>query len=118
MLTPAREARRVTWGLRAGSPTVWVNGRSVINLFTNLPRSSNRGPEPRDGCFVDRALSAKSPAQAARFWRLANAQVMKDAAAVPIEIQKWTVFHSAKVQGCIFAFLSLNCDVTQVWLKK
>ena len=66
---------------------------------------------------VDRALSAKSPAEAAKFWRLANAQVMKDAATVPVEIQKWAVFHSSKVQNCIFAFLALNCDVTQVWLK-
>ena len=42
---------------------------------------------------------------------------MKDAATVPVEIQKWTVFHSSKVQNCTFLFLSLNCDVTQVWLK-
>jgi hypothetical protein len=27
------------------------------------------------------------------------------------------VFHSSKVQNCIFYFLSLNCDTTQVWLK-
>jgi hypothetical protein len=42
---------------------------------------------------------------------------MKDAAAAPVEIQKWAVFHSSKVQGCRFYVLSLNCDVTQVWLK-
>ena len=42
---------------------------------------------------------------------------MNDAATVPVEIQKWTVFHSAKVQNCVFLFLSLNCDVTQVWLQ-
>ena len=36
---------------------------------------------------------------------------------VPVEIQKWAVFHSSKVQNCTFLFLSLGCDVTQVWLK-
>ena len=29
---------------------------------------------------------------------------MKDAAFVPIELQKWPVFHSSRVQGCVFFF--------------
>jgi ABC-type transport system substrate-binding protein len=123
MLVPST-AKRGLWDL---SIPGWIpdwfgnNGRSVIQpLFTKpLPGSSDYGgySSPVMDRYVDRALSAKSPAEAAKFWRLANAQIMKDAATVPVEIQKWTVFHSSKVQNCIFMFLSLNCDVTQVWLK-
>jgi hypothetical protein len=42
---------------------------------------------------------------------------MKDAATVPVEIQKETAYHSSRVQGCQFFFWDLNCDPTNVWLK-
>jgi ABC-type transport system substrate-binding protein len=123
MLVTSTAKRRV-WDI---APPGWIpdwfgnNGRSVIQpLFTKPgPGSSNYGGynSPVANRFVNNALTAKSRAQAATYWRRANAQVMKDAATVPVEIQKWTVFHSTKVQNCTFMFLSLNCDVTQVWLK-
>jgi peptide/nickel transport system substrate-binding protein len=123
MLVPSN-AQRGVWDI---APPGWIpdwfgnNGRSVIQpLLTNpAPGSSDYGgySSPVTNGFVEKALTAKSPAQAGTYWRKANAQVMKDAAIVPVEIQKWTVFHSSKVQNCIFYFLSLNCDVTQVWLK-
>jgi peptide/nickel transport system substrate-binding protein len=123
MLVPST-AKRGVWDI---APPGWIpdwfgnNGRSVIQpLFTNpAPGSSDFGGynSPVTNGLVDKALVAKSQAQAATYWRRANAQIMKDAAAVPVEIQKWTVFHSSKVQNCIFVFLSLNCDVTNVWLK-
>ena len=47
----------------------------------------------------------------------ANAQIMKDAATVPVEFQKYTAYHSSRVQGCTFFFRDLNCDPTNVWLK-
>jgi len=109
------------------APPGWIpdwfgnNGRSVIQpLFTKPgPGSSDYGGynSPVANRFVNKALTAKSRGQAANYWRRANAQVMNDAATVPVEIQKWSVFHSSKVQNCVFMFLSLNCDVTQVWLK-
>jgi peptide/nickel transport system substrate-binding protein len=123
MLVPDT-AKRGVWDLAIpGWIPDWFgnNGRSVIQpLFTNpLPGSSDFGgynSQVTNG-FVDKALTAKSLAQATTYWKKANAQVMKDAAAAPLEIQKWTVFHSSKVQNCIFEFLALNCDTTQVWLK-
>ena len=42
---------------------------------------------------------------------------MKDAAVVPIEIQKCTVYHSSRVQNCVFWFFAINCDPTNVWIK-
>ena len=110
------------------APPGWIpdwfgnNGRSVIQpLFTKPgPGSSDYGGynSPVTNHLVDKAVTAKSPAQAAGYWRRANTQIMKDAATVPIEVQKWTVYHSSNVQNCVFLFLTLNCDVTQVWLKK
>ena len=123
MLVPSTAKRRV-WDIAiAGWIPDWFgnNGRSVIQpLFTKPgPGSSNYGGYTSRllNRFVNKALTAKSPAQAAAQWRRANAQIMKDAATVPVEIQKWAVFHSSKVQNCVFFFLSLNCDVTQVWLR-
>jgi ABC-type transport system substrate-binding protein len=123
MLVTSTAKRRV-WDI---APPGWIpdwfgnNGRSVIQpLFTKPgPGSSDYGGynSPVANGFVNKALTAASPAQAANYWRRANAQVMNDAATVPVEIQKWSVFHSSKVQNCVFMFLSLNCDVTQVWLK-
>jgi peptide/nickel transport system substrate-binding protein len=124
MLVPSTAKRRV-WDIGiAGWIPDWFgnNGRSVIQpLFTRPgPGSSDYAgyDSPVLNRLVDKALTATSPAQAGVYWRRANAQVMRDAATVPVEIQKWTVFHSSKVQNCIFFFLSLNCDVTQVWLKE
>ena len=123
MLVPSA-AQRGVWDIAtAGWIPDWFgnNGRSVIQpLFTKPgPGSSDYGGynSPVLDRLVQQALTATSPAQAATRWRRANAQIMSDAATVPVEIQKWTVFHSAKVQNCVFLFFSLNCDVTQVWLQ-
>jgi ABC-type transport system substrate-binding protein len=123
MLVPSA-AQRGVWDIATvGWIPDWFgnNGRSVIQpLFTKPgPGSSDYGGynSPVLDRLVQQALTATSPAQAATRWRRANAQIMNDAATVPVEIQKWTVFHSAKVQNCVFLFLSLNCDVTQVWLQ-
>jgi ABC-type transport system substrate-binding protein len=123
MLVTSTAKRRV-WDIATpGWIPDWFgnNGRSVLQpLFTNPgPGSSNYGGynSPVTNRLVDKALTAKSQEQAAAFWRRANAQIMRDAATAPVEVQKWAVFHSSKVQNCVFEFLSLNCDVTQVWLK-
>ena len=122
MLVPSTAKRRV-WDIASpGWIPDWFgnNGRAVIQpLFTNpLPGSSDYGgySSPVTDRLVHKALTATSPKQAATYWRQANAQVMRDAATVPVEIQKWPVFHSSKVQNCRFSLLSINCDVTQVWL--
>ena len=118
-------AKRGVWDIASpGWIPDWFgnNGRSVIQpLFTNpAPGSSDFGgyTSAVTNRLVPKALTSTSPAQAEARWRQANAQIMKDAATVPVEIQKWPVFHSSKVQNCLFSLLSINCDVTQVWLKR
>src|SRR5262245_45761219 len=123
MLVPST-AKRDVWDI---APPGWIpdwfgnNGRSVIQpLFTNPgPGASDFGgyDSPVTNGFVNKALTASSKAQAELYWKKANTQLMKDAATVPVEIQKWPVFHSSKVQNCIFQFLTLNCDVNSVWLQ-
>jgi hypothetical protein len=87
MLVPST-AKQGVWDI---APPGWIpdwfgnNGRSVIQpLFTNpAPGSSDFGgySSPVTNGFVDKALTATSAAQAATYWRKANAQLMKDAAA-------------------------------------
>jgi hypothetical protein len=66
---------------------------------------------------VAKALTASSPALAASYWRKASAQLMKDAATVPVEIQKWPLYHSKRLHGCVFWVPDLNCDPTNVWIQ-
>jgi peptide/nickel transport system substrate-binding protein len=123
MLNPST-AKRGVWDI---APPGWIpdwfgnNGRSVIQpLFTSPGNgSSDFGGynSPKTNSYVAQALTAESQGEAASYWSKANAQLMKDAAVVPVEIQKWTLFHSSRVQGCLFWFSDLNCDPTNVWLS-
>jgi len=123
MLNPST-AKRGVWDI---APPGWIpdwfgnNGRSVIQpLFTSPGNgSSDFGgyDSAKTNSYVAQALTAESQGEAASYWTKANAQLMKDAAVVPVEIQKWTLFHSSRVQGCLFWFSNLNCDPTNVWLS-
>lgn len=97
------------------------NGRSVIQpLFTHPgPGSSDYSGynSPVANKLVNNALTAETPAAAAPAWQKANAQIMRDAAVVPVEFQKFTAYHSSRVQNCMFWFFDINCDPTNVWLK-
>lgn len=124
MLVPST-AKKGVWDVAApGWIPDWFgnNGRSVIQpLFTNpLPGSSDFGgyDSPVTDKLVQQALTATSVAGAQSAWEKANAQIMTDAAAVPLEFQKYTAYHSSRVQGCVFWFFDINCDPTNVWLSK
>jgi peptide/nickel transport system substrate-binding protein len=124
LLAPAT-AKRGDWDV-AGPGWIpdWFgnNGRSVIQpLFTTPANgSSDFGGynSPVTNALVQKALTSKSQEAAQANWQKASIQLMKDAAAVPVEIQKWPIYHSSRVQGCVFYILALNCDPTNVWLSK
>lgn len=123
MLVPST-AQKGAWDIAApGWIPDWFgnNGRSVIQpLFTNPgPGSSDFSgyDSPATDKLVNQALTASSPVVAAAAWKKANAQIMSDAAVVPIEFQKYTAYHSSRLQGCVFFFFDINCDPTNVWLK-
>ena len=110
------------------APAAWVpdwfgdNGRATIQpLFSSRgDGSSNYGgyDSPEFEGYLSKALTATSRAEAAIYWQKANAKTMDDAAVVPVEIQKYTAYHSSRVQGCVFFFWDLNCDPTNVWLSE
>jgi ABC-type transport system substrate-binding protein len=117
-------AKRDVWDV---APPGWIpdwfgnNGRSVVQpLFSSPGNGSSDYGDYNSAVFngfVSKALTATSQASAATYWQKANAQIMKDAATVPVEIQKETAYHSSRVQGCLFFFWDLNCDPTNIWIK-
>jgi ABC-type transport system substrate-binding protein len=117
-------AKRDVWDV---APPGWIpdwfgnNGRSVVQpLFSSPANGSSDYGDYNSAVFngfVNKALTATSQAKAAVYWQKANAQIMKDAATVPVEIQKYTAYHSSRVQGCLFFFWDLNCDPTNIWIK-
>jgi peptide/nickel transport system substrate-binding protein len=117
-------AKRDVWDI---APPGWIpdwfgnNGRSVLQPLFSSPAngSSDYGNynSPIFNSYMNKALTAKSQEEAAAWWQKASRQMMKDAATVPVEIQKYTAYHSSRVQGCLFFFWDLNCDPTNIWLK-
>jgi ABC-type transport system substrate-binding protein len=109
------------------APPGWIpdwfgdNGRSTVQpLLTDPGLASNDfggyvSTQVND--MVSKALAAPSQAVAATYWAQADEIAMKDVAVVPVNVQKWPVYHSAQVQGCTFWVDDLNCDPTNVWLS-
>lgn len=97
------------------------NGRATIQpLFTNPGELANDfdgyNSSVTNG-LVHQALTATSQSEAASFWAKADEQVVKDVADVPLINQRWTLYHSSQVHGCVFFVNALNCDPTNVWLS-
>ncbi|HEV7566312.1 MAG TPA: ABC transporter substrate-binding protein [Microbacteriaceae bacterium] len=123
-LTQPQTAKRGVWDIAApGWIPDWFgnNGRSTLQPIMTQP-----GPGASDyagynspvvTALIDKALTAPSQSEAAKLWSQASIQTMKDAATVPLNAQKWPVYHSSKVQGCNFFFYTLSCDPTNVWLQ-
>jgi peptide/nickel transport system substrate-binding protein len=117
-------AKRGVWDLAAAG---WIpdwfgnNGRStIVPLLTQPGLGSNDfGGYTSDKVesFINAALSAPDAATAAQNWQKADSAAMEDVANIPINVQKWPIFHSARVHGCNFFWFGLNCDPTNVWLS-
>jgi ABC-type transport system substrate-binding protein len=117
-------AKGDVWDL---APPGWIpdwfgnNGRStLVPLLTQPGTGSNDFDgytSPAVGQDIASALSASSTAAATTDWQAADTAAMKDVAVVPINVQKWPIFHSAAVHGCSFFWFGLNCDPTNVWLS-
>lgn len=117
-------SRRDVWDL---APPGWIpdwfgnNGRSTLEpLFTDPGNGSNDFggySSPVTTSLISKALAASSAGVSTGLWSQAERQVLSDAAAVPVEYQKWPVYHSSAVHGCTFWWFGLNCDPTNVWLS-
>jgi peptide/nickel transport system substrate-binding protein len=123
-LTQPSTAKRDVWDI---APPGWIpdwfgnNGRSTIQpLYTQPGTGSNDFggyDNPKANKLIDQALTARSTAQAAKLWAQANSFLAKDVANVPINMQKWPLFHSTRLQGCTIFFFTLTCDPTNVWIQ-
>ena len=123
-LTVPATAKRDVWDLAApGWIPDWFgnNGRStIVPLLTQPGLGSNDFggyTSSTVDSYIQGALSAPNAAVAAQNWQKADSAAMQDVANVPVNVQKWPIFHSARVHGCNFFWFGLNCDPTNVWLS-
>ena len=117
-------ARRDVWDIAAPR---WYpdwfgnNGRAALEpLFTDPGNGSNDyggySSEVTDS-LISRALRAPSVTAGAGLWSQAERHILADAATVPVDYQKWPIYHSSAVHGCSFWWVGVNCDPTNVWLS-
>jgi peptide/nickel transport system substrate-binding protein len=124
-LTQPSSAKSDLWDV---APPGWIpdwfgnNGRStVVPLLTAPGLGSNDFGGYSSAALnadVTQALKATTPAAVSAGWAKANEQAVKDVAIVPVNVQKWPVYHSSNLKGCSFFWYSLNCDLPNVWLSK
>ncbi len=117
-------SKRDVWDI---APPGWIpdwmgnNGRAILEpLFTDPGNGSNDFggySSPVTDSIISKALAAPTLAAATTLWSQAERQIMSDVAAIPVEYQKWPVYHSSAVHGCSFWWFDLNCDPTNVWLS-
>ena len=124
-LTQPSSAKKGLWDV---APPGWIpdwfgnNGRStVVPLLTAPGLGSNDFGGYTSAALngdVAQALKATTPGAVAAGWAKANEQAVKDVAIVPVNVQKWPLYHSSSLKGCQFFWYSLNCDLPNVWLSK
>lgn len=66
--------------------------------------------------LIDKAIAAKTAAEAAVFWAQADKLVMEDAPWVPLYTGKFANYRSDRVRNWNYGIMSGNGDLTNVWL--
>ena len=123
-LTQPSTAKRGVWDI---APPGWIpdwfgnNGRSTIQpLFTQPGVGSNDFggyDNPAANKLVAQALTAKTSARRRSSGRRRTRSWPRTSPTSRINIQKWPLFHSSRLQGCNFFFFTLSCDPTNVWIQ-
>jgi peptide/nickel transport system substrate-binding protein len=122
-------ARQGTWDMATGS---WYpdwygnNGRTLIQpLFGGACQVGTVNAGCYQSAVVDtliaRALATSSPSAAASLWQQANADVMTDAAIVPLVSAQEVLYASSHVHSATgtanFSTLIQGWDFTNIWLS-
>jgi peptide/nickel transport system substrate-binding protein len=119
-------AQRGVWDVAiAGWFPDWYgnNGRTVLEaLFDGRsigPNSVNYGgyDNPEVNALMDQAMTAPSEQASLDAWARAATLIMEDAGTVPLIQYKQSIYNSSRLRNCIFSLMSLNCDVTTLWLS-
>jgi ABC-type transport system substrate-binding protein len=120
-------SKRGVWDIAApGWIPDWFgnNGRSIMSpLFDGRaygPSSNDYGDYNSDAtnADIDNALAAKTTADAAKYWHMADMQIMQDAVIIPVLNEQSSVYHSTRLQNFIFNLNQQQGDVTNVWIKQ
>jgi peptide/nickel transport system substrate-binding protein len=119
-------ARRGVWDLATArwAPDWYggANGRTVIQpLFDGRnfgPNTNNYGDydNPLVNAAIDSALAALTPEAAVKGWEKAATIIMEDAGDIPLVQNKLPIYHSSRLQNCIYLLLGSDCDMSNVWL--
>jgi peptide/nickel transport system substrate-binding protein len=82
------------------------------------PNGSNFGyyNDPTTNQLIAKASTAKSTADATKFWTEADHQVMKDAAIFPITSPTLPIYHASQVHNAVYIPNLAGFDPTNVWL--
>jgi peptide/nickel transport system substrate-binding protein len=124
--SPAAGARG-DWDLAAPSWSPDWQGNSARSFFVPLLDGRTCGDgSPNYGCYdnptvnslIDQALAQADPAVAADLWAQADATATADAPWVPVTTGTEVRYRSARVAGWVWNPLSVNADLTNVWLSK
>jgi peptide/nickel transport system substrate-binding protein len=101
----------------------WFGNNGRVFLQTGFTQQGNGSADyggyssPATDSLIARALAAESASIGAGLWAQAQRQIMGDAATVPLDYLSWPTYHSSRVQGCNFWWVSLNCDPTNIRLS-
>jgi peptide/nickel transport system substrate-binding protein len=124
--SPAAGARG-EWDLAAPSWSPDWQGNSARSFLVPLLDGRTCGDgSPNYGCYdnptvnslIDQALAQADPAVAADLWAQADATATADAPWVPVTTGTEVRYRSARVAGWAWNPLSVNADLTNVWLSK
>ncbi|HEX5493403.1 MAG TPA: ABC transporter substrate-binding protein [Mycobacteriales bacterium] len=91
----------------------------ILDGRTFAAGSTNYGDfnDPQVNQAIDKALSTPDANQAAKFWHQADVRAMQQAAIVPIREAKLPIFHAANVHNFQVLPLTVQGDITNVWLS-
>jgi peptide/nickel transport system substrate-binding protein len=98
------------------------NGRtSIVPLFDGRARAAN---SPNFGGYdspavneaIDAALHANTDEEAASCWHRADQLIMEDAPVVPLLVQKYPLYRSARVRNACYLPAIQSFEYSQIWL--
>jgi ABC-type transport system substrate-binding protein len=125
MLANPEDAKAGAWDIAApGWTPDWYgnNGRSMLQpLFDG--RLYGRGSpdfggynDPQVNALMDRAMAARSKAEAAKFWHQTDRRIMQDAPIVPLVTVRLATYKSARVRNALFMPTTQMFDLSRIWL--
>jgi peptide/nickel transport system substrate-binding protein len=101
-------------------------GNNAVNYLVPLAQSSSIPPggdnmgfyeSKQTDALIQQGIDATTTAEAAKYWQLADEQIMQDAAVYPINSPQLVYYHSNQVQNAIYVPDLQDFDPTNVWLS-